>query len=71
MNRVIIYGCGNVGKTAYTYLKDMNEILFFVDRNAKEIGEIQEFKLPVYEPKELLNYQGGGGKNCYCKYMVA
>ena len=62
MNRVIIYGCGNVGKTAYTYLKDMNEILFFVDRNAKEIGEIQEFKLPVYEPKELLNYQGGGVK---------
>lgn len=44
-------------KTAYTYLKDKNEILFFVDKNAKEIKEIQEFKIPVYEPKELLNYQ--------------
>lgn len=70
MNRVIIYGCGNVGKAAYTYLKDKNKILFFVDRNAKEMKEIQEFKMPVYEPKELLNYQGGG-KNCNCKYMVA
>ena len=62
MNRVIIYGCGNVGKAAYTYLKDKNKILFFVDRNAKEMKEIQEFKMPVYEPKELLNYQGGGVK---------
>lgn len=29
MNKIVIYGCGNVGKAAYMYLKDKNEILFF------------------------------------------
>lgn len=62
MNKAIIYGCGNYGKTAYTYLKDKYEILFFVDRNAKEIKNIQESKLPIYEPKELLNYYEKGIK---------
>lgn len=68
MNKVIIYGCGNVGKAAYTYLKDKNEILFFIDRNAKEIEKYSE--VPVYKPEKLLDYYGGGGKNCYCKHMV-
>lgn len=33
MDKVVIYGCGNMGKVAYEYLRNIYEILFFVDKN--------------------------------------
>ncbi len=36
MNKIVIYGCGNVGKAAYMYLKDKNEILFLSIRTRKK-----------------------------------
>ncbi len=39
MQETIIYGCGNLGKFAYEFLKSQYKILFFVDKNAKKINE--------------------------------
>lgn len=57
MQKIAIYGCGKVGKAAYGLLKDMFDIVFFVDRNAG-IEENNSYQgVPIKEPKELLNYK--------------
>lgn len=52
MERVVIYGAGNAGKSAYFYLKSRYECLFFVDGDSKKWG--QEFEgLQIREPDAL------------------
>lgn len=55
MKKAVIYGCGIMGKAAYEQLKDMYNILFFVDKNAK--SEQTYSGIAVYEPEELTKYK--------------
>lgn len=55
MNKAVIYGCGIMGKAAYEQLKEMYDILFFVDKNAKS-GQTYS-GIPVYEPDALAKYK--------------
>lgn len=38
MEKIVIYGCGKVGKMAYEFFKDTYEIAFFVDRKVRLCG---------------------------------
>lgn len=53
--KAVIYGCGNIGKSAYEYLKHAYDILFFVDK--QKCGEVYD-DVPVYEPKHLIECVG-------------
>ena len=33
MKKVVIFGAGDVGQILYSYIKDTQEVLFFVDNN--------------------------------------
>lgn len=56
MKKAVIYGFGAIGKAAYEQLKDMYDILFFVDKNAKP-GQTYDGGVAVYEPIELKKYK--------------
>lgn len=49
--KAVIYGCGNVGKSAYEYLKHSYDILFFADK--EKCGEVYD-NVPVCAPEELI-----------------
>lgn len=51
--KAVIYGFGEIGKSAYEYLKHSYDILFFVDK--EKYGQIYN-NVEVYEPKVLKNY---------------
>lgn len=38
MEKTVIYGAGNTGKSAYYYFKNIAECLFFVDSDEKKWG---------------------------------
>lgn len=52
MEQIIIYGAGNTGKSAYYYLKNKYECLFFVDGDKDKWGGQIE-NLPI-KPPEIL-----------------
>lgn len=56
VQKIVIYGCGRVGKVAYELLKETYEIVFFVDRNAC-MEECHYQGIPVKDPKELLEHK--------------
>lgn len=55
MQKAIIYGCGNLGKFAYEFLKNQYKILFFVDKNAEKIAKYGG-GVSIYKPQKLLEY---------------
>lgn len=54
MEKVVIYGCGKIGKLVYENYKGWYDFLFFVDKNAEEIKEYDG--VPVYLPQKLKEY---------------
>lgn len=38
MEQIVIYGAGNTGKSAYFYLRNRYECLFFVDGDDEKVG---------------------------------
>lgn len=53
MEKVIIYGAGNVGEQAYKCLKGTYDILFFVDKDGNKQGGKRYMGLDVYGPEKL------------------
>lgn len=54
MEEIIIYGCGNMGMLAYSYLKNSTDIKFFVDGDKDKWGSTYE-GIDVKPPRELEN----------------
>lgn len=53
--KIIIYGFGNTGKNAYQCLKDVYDVLFFIDKDSSKWGEYDGIK--VYPPSELVKHR--------------
>jgi len=54
MEKVVIYGCGRIGKLIYETYRTCYDILFFADKNAERIKEYDG--VPVYMPQKLKEY---------------
>lgn len=54
--KIIIYGFGNTGRSAYHCLKERYDVLFFVDKDSKKWGDEYD-GVKVYPPSKLVEFK--------------